>query len=115
MVIAILAVTLATRLIVPLVLHVLALFIAPRALNDAAARVQRAGKAAVASIASGQRALLRDESHSNAARSTQEQEAGEREGRVADRAETRLRVDEPATDADPDAETFEPDSTTAKR
>jgi competence protein ComGC len=116
LVIPILAVTLATRLIVPFVLNILALFIAPRALKSAATRVQGAGKAAVASIARGQRAILGDESHSGAASSTQDQEASEGQVRVAARAEARLRVDEPATpEAEHRAETLEPDSTMAKR
>jgi Protein kinase domain len=113
-VIAILAVTFATQLIVPLVLHILALFIAPRALRDAAARVQSAGKAAVASIAHGQRAVFWDESRSHAAGSPQNEEASEGPVRVAAQ-ETRLRVEPTTPKADPIAETLEPDSTTAKR
>jgi hypothetical protein len=56
--VAMLAVTVSTQLVVPLVLRILALFVAPRALKDAAASVRSAGTAALASIAGGQRALL---------------------------------------------------------
>ncbi len=55
--VAMLAVTLSTQVVVPLVLRILGLFIAPRALKSAAASVRRAGTTALASIALEQKAL----------------------------------------------------------
>jgi hypothetical protein len=56
--VAMLAVTLATQVVVPLVLRILGLFFGPRGLGNAAASVRRAGTAALASIADERRALL---------------------------------------------------------
>jgi hypothetical protein len=55
--VAMLAVTLSTQIVVPLVLRILGLFIAPRALKNAAASVRSAGTTALVSIAHEQSAL----------------------------------------------------------
>lgn len=115
--ISMIAVTVATQLVVPLVLRVLALFIAPQALKSAALRVQGAGKEAVASIARGQRALLRDEDRAEIPEAAEsDPEASENHVRFAAQAEPRRRVDPRATpEAETGDETPEPESMSAKR
>ncbi len=99
--IAMVAVTLATRVVVPIVLQLLALFVAPSALRNAAASVRSAGGAAITSLGEGQRALL-----------------GGGPVRVADdvhAAAGRPPVEPPSAPEDPLDEPFERGSASAKR
>jgi len=61
-----LAVTAATQLIVPLTLRILSLFVARRALGNAAMDVRNAGRSALESMARGQRLLLAESAPPNA-------------------------------------------------
>jgi hypothetical protein len=64
--IAALAVTAATQLIVPLTLRILSLFVARRALGNAATDVRNAGRSALESMAHGQRLLLAERAPASA-------------------------------------------------
>jgi hypothetical protein len=66
--VAMLAVTLATQVVVPLVLRILGLFFGPRALGNAAASVRSAGTAALASMPAGESTEEALESRSAATR-----------------------------------------------
>jgi hypothetical protein len=115
--VAMLAVTLSTQVVGPLVLRLLGLFIAPRALKNAAVSVRNAGTAALASIAHEQRALwgAADTTRHGDSSAPGPAQAPAGPTRVATPPETpSVPREDPLTPAESTEETLEPRSASAK-
>jgi hypothetical protein len=116
--VAMLAVTIATRLVVPVVLQLLALFFARPALRRAADSVRQAGGEALTSMAQGRQKLLAGGARAGETlRTSRTTEASEGETHVEPPNDVRpTRVSAPeAPEEEPSDELLESESATAKR